>query len=681
MLKGFMTRRWQSGVGWGFGWLALGAPLGLIAAPLITNLAQLRAVPFSQATQQLPVRLSAIVTAFNPNSVFIQDATGGSFLSYPNAQTVLAIGDYVEVEGVTYPGRFLTGVGTPQVRQLGKRELPAPMEVDYDDLVFSRYHYERVAVRGIVHSLRHSLETDRWVMNLTMGRQRLEVQIASHGATNLPPWVGAKVRVTGLAGGNINNRRQLLAPQLLVNQPADVRVETPPVADPFAAPLLSASELLNFRPEGLTQQRVRVRGIVTLHQPDGVLFLRDGQFGLLVETDQLDPLKPGDEVEAVGFAAMGRFSAYLEDARFRVVGSGPPPPPQTMSLTQALTDNNDANLIVLQAYLVETLLNPKETTLMLRIADVIFSARLPRTEVHLRNGSELQVAGVCRVVEVNPGGSGFGASPRSIELLLRSGADINVLSEPSGWTVRRLAIIAGALFGLALLAFGWVVLLRRRVADQAQIIRAKVQREAVLEERHRVAREMHDTLAQSFSGLGFQLEALQTRLPAEAVVARQQLETAQKMVRHGQEDFRRSLLNLRPRELDAASLATALAELAEQSTRGTGIEIRCDLQTPDGKLSELVETNLLRIAQESLVNAVHHGHPRHIQLSLEVASAWLRLTVIDDGQGFDPRKLENRADGHFGWRGIRERAGQMDAQVELQSTPGQGTTVRVNVPL
>lgn len=663
-------------------WLALlGSGAAPLSAQVITNAAQLRTVPPAVAAQQLPVRLHAVVTAFNPSSAFIQDATGGTFINLPSLQPALSVGDYIEVEGVTYPGRFLTGITAARFHVLDHREPPVAIPISFDELLTARRHYERVEVSGIVRSVAHAADTNRLVLSLAMGTAKLEVVVAAPAETNLPAWVDARVRIAGLAAGYINNRRQLLAPQLLVNQLADVQIETPPSTDPFAAPLTAATALLNFNPDGIARHRVRVRGVVTHRQPGEALFLRDGEFGLLVETAQRDPVAPGDEVEAVGFPAMGRFSAYLDDAIFRVIGHGPAPLPQSTTLVQALTGTNDANLITLEAQLIEALENPEETLLVLRAENTAFRARLPRTRPDLRNGSNVRVVGVCRVEEFSPSGGGFGADPRSIELLLRSAEDVTVLSTPSGWTVQRLAIAAGVLLGVALLAFGWVALLRRRVAEQARVIREKIQREAALEERHRMAREMHDTLAQSFSGLGFQLEALNARLPADADAARGQLETARQMVRHGQEGFRRSLLNLRAQELERGSLTDALTELARHSTLGTGIEMKCDLDHLDRNLSEVVETNLLRIAQEGLANAVHHGRPKRIELSLHQEGNRLRLSIADDGVGFDPANLGATQNGHFGWRGIRERADQMDAQLELLSQPGHGTSIRVSVPL
>ncbi len=351
-----------------------------------------------------------------------------------------------------------------------------------------------------------------------------------------------------------------------------------------------------------------------------------------------------------------------------------------MTLKEALKGANDADLVTLDAQLIEVLETAAESVLLLRAEETAFSARIPRTQLSLRSGSLLRITGICRVDEPNFPRVGFQAKPRSIEVLLRSPADIAVLAAPSWWTAQRLAWAGALLLGIAVAALAWAVMLRRRVAAQTAVIREKVEREAMLEERQRVAREMHDTLAQSFSGLGFQLEALAAGLPAETDTAHAQLETAKQMVRHGQEEFRRSLMNLRAGELERGGLATALPELARQITAGTGIVPDFETKgTPRG-LPEAVEANLLRIAQECVNNAVRHACPKHIAIELCYEPAAVRLCVTDDGAGFDPERAAASGTGHFGLRGIR-RAEQIHANVELRSQPGEGTKVTVTVPL
>jgi signal transduction histidine kinase len=652
--------------------------------PALTNVAQLRALSAAEAAERLPVRLRGVVTALNPGaSVFIQDETGGTFITRTAEKITRTLKpeDEVLVEGVSYEGLFLPGVASATVKRVGRAELPHPMSVTYDDLLSGRFHYERVEVSGIVRSVEWFSHRRCFVLKVAVGTRKLDVELVDSSVTNLPPLVNARVRATGLAAGYINPRRQLRSPALLVSRREDLRVEVPPPADIFQEPQVATTELLKFTPDGLSSHRVRVRGVVTHQQPGETVFLRDATDGLLVRTAQTNHVQAGDVIEVAGFPAMGRFGAFLEDAEFRVVGREFTPEPVPSSVRRILRGSNDANLVTLEARLLDLMEGDAESVLVLGQDDTVFRARLSHLPPALRHGSVLQLTGVCRVSDSDLAGPRFRANPLEMELLLRSPADILVLSQPSGWTSQRFGVVVGGLLALALAACGWVVLLRRRVARQRAVILEKVQREAVLEERHRMAREMHDTLAQSFSGLGFQLDALNTRLPPEQSDAHAQLEVAREMVRHGREGLRRSLMNLRAQELERGDLAEVLPELARQITVGTGIELRCAVERPPHTLPENVEANLLRIGQECLVNAVRHAHPKSIQLALHHEPGQVRLRITDDGAGFDPAQLNGNGNGHFGWRGIHERAAQIGAVVELESRPGRGTTITVTALL
>ena len=120
---------------------------------VLTNAAQLRTIPAIEAARQLPVKLRGVVTAVTPRAIFLQDATGGTFINIVNDNPEAGPGDVLEVEGVTYAGRFVTGIRHSGYRKVGHQELPPGQPVDFDELLSGRRHYERVEVKGIVRSV------------------------------------------------------------------------------------------------------------------------------------------------------------------------------------------------------------------------------------------------------------------------------------------------------------------------------------------------------------------------------------------------------------------------------------------------------------------------------------------------------------------------------------------------
>jgi signal transduction histidine kinase len=203
----------------------------------------------------------------------------------------------------------------------------------------------------------------------------------------------------------------------------------------------------------------------------------------------------------------------------------------------------------------------------------------------------------------------------------------------------------------------------------------------VLEERGRLAREIHDTLAQGFVGISSQLDAVALTLNGHVELARKHLELARKMVRHSLTEARRSVMDLRASALEGHDLPAALSEAAHQWTAGSPVQIRVDVEGESRPLPEETEQHLLRIAQEAVTNAVKHARASHVRIHLEMASRKLSLRVADDGRGFEQDEAFSEVGGHFGLLGMRERAERLGGQLQLHSEPGQGTEVAVTVPL
>jgi len=203
----------------------------------------------------------------------------------------------------------------------------------------------------------------------------------------------------------------------------------------------------------------------------------------------------------------------------------------------------------------------------------------------------------------------------------------------------------------------------------------------VFEERARLAREIHDTLAQGFVGISYQLDALALKLNGDLDVARQHLSLARKMVRHSLTEARRSVMDLRTSELEGKDLPAALATAARQWVAGSPVEVQVATSGSKEELPADVEQNILRIAQEAVANCLKHAKARMIRVDLEIEDCCVRLRVRDDGVGFEPSGTFSLIGGHFGLVGMRERAERLGGKLALASHPGSGTQVEVTVPL
>jgi signal transduction histidine kinase len=231
-----------------------------------------------------------------------------------------------------------------------------------------------------------------------------------------------------------------------------------------------------------------------------------------------------------------------------------------------------------------------------------------------------------------------------------------------------------ALCLLVLVLLAWL-LFRLRVRGMQR------QFSAVLAERTRIAREIHDNLAQEMSGLSVQLEVVARTMPPGTDAAMSALDRARRQVRHGIAEARRYVWELRSPTLENNDLPTALAETARRLTHDTAVHAQVEVNGTFRPLAEAVEGNLLRIGQEAINNAVKHARAQRILVNLVFDTKRVQLIVRDDGRGFNDQVAGNGREGHFGLIGMRERAAQIGGTLSIQSTDDAGTEVVADVPL
>jgi signal transduction histidine kinase len=215
------------------------------------------------------------------------------------------------------------------------------------------------------------------------------------------------------------------------------------------------------------------------------------------------------------------------------------------------------------------------------------------------------------------------------------------------------------------------------LAIQLTRLSQDARRLAMLEERTRLAREIHDTLAQGFIGIIVQLQAAAEIAPANPVRQQAHLEQAISLAKASLAEARRSVRALRAPALVDTDLSGALLRLMQQSTAQTAVTATFAVSGTPVPLHPDVEGQLLRIGQEAMANALKHAQAQQLAIELDFAPTGVQLEVRDDGVGFVPGPAQ---DGHYGLIGLRERAQQLGATLKVLSAPGQGTTIRVVVP-
>ena len=203
---------------------------------------------------------------------------------------------------------------------------------------------------------------------------------------------------------------------------------------------------------------------------------------------------------------------------------------------------------------------------------------------------------------------------------------------------------------------------------------------AVLGERSRIAREIHDTLAQGYVGISVQLEVLSELLRQNKVeAASKQLDTARGYIREGLADARQSIWALRSQDTGENTLPVRLRRATEQAD-GHGTEASFSLYGAYRPMAPDMEREYMRVAQEAIHNVKKHAGAQHLSVRLDYAPAEIALEVRDDGRGFVVDRDSSSSPGHYGLTGMRERAASIGGALEVTSELGLGTTVRLSMP-
>jgi len=667
--------------------LSCAEPLFSSPAGILTNAAQVRALDAKEAARHLPVHLRGVVIGEaepGGNGFALQDETAGIYFTCPsNAAATLHPGDDIEVTGTSDPGSFAPSVVVTNLRKLGVKPLPEPHKVTLGELLNGRFEAQWVEIAGIVRYCEPSPNDPR----------KLRIELATGGGRlvlrwNVPeapaPLVDAEIRVRGVCYYLANKNRQLLSPMVAIPHDARIQIEVPAPADPFSQPLRSLDSLMHFAQDGSYGHRVHVRGVVTRYQPGEFIFIRDGEFALRVQTSQWGELKPGDEVEISGFPKEGNYSPMLEEAVFRKQSSGPPPQPVRL---EKLADAGalDANLVELEGVLDKQYPSWAEFFEFHTATGMNFQALLrndeKKTVPSLPAGGRFKVVGICSTDRGSYGLSSGLSEPRSFQILLRSMDDVTLINPPPWWTRQRTIRALAATIGISLGACAGIMFLARRRLREQEDRRLAAEKEFALifTERNRMAREIHDTIAQGLGGISIHLEFIKNRLPEAPPEIIKHLEITRDLVRHSLADARNAIWDMRSQALQEGDLVSALDTTMKQLTEGSNVSVRLTVTGSPRRVSPAMENDLLHIGQEALCNAVKHAHAKKIELNLDFGKDEIRLTVTDDGCGFASGKSPPRTDS-FGIIGMRERVQQLRGQLLVESRPGAGTQILATVP-
>ncbi len=416
---------------------------------------------------------------------------------------------------------------------------------------------------------------------------------------------------------------------------------------------------------------VTLRGIVTLTRED-LIYLQDETGGMRVEPATLTPLALGDEVEVKGIYFTHGESAMVTQAVVERLWPGSPPVPLSVRPEQAADGFYQNRLIQTEGTILQRSINAGRLGLLLEESGQVFEANLDLESSGNNNrllqayltGSHLQMTGIAVAPSWGPHAQGGG----SFTLLLRSTDDLRVLAGPPFWTGMHVTLLF--VVGLLLL-----LLLQR-----AYMYSMRLRFQAINNERLRLAREMHDTLAQEFNGIALQIQNAHALIDqtSDQPLLQEHLDVALQMVRHSSLEAQTSIFVLRSLAQHSHNLLESLRGAAKQQSGHHGPRIEAQQEGDAFALDDDAMHEILRIGQEAITNAIKHARCRNIVLKLTFRSKQqVSLTISDDGIGFDTQSPLPA--GHFGLRGLQERAARIGADLRIDSMLTRGTVLTLTL--
>jgi len=293
--------------------------------------------------------------------------------------------------------------------------------------------------------------------------------------------IDAKVRIQANAAPTINTEGQMISVHLMAPNLSALQVIEPAPGDPFARPPSPIDRILHWDQFSASFHRVHLRGIVTLEWPGSLACIRDATHGICVQADQNSLPGLGEMVDVAGFVGTENNAPIITDAVFRSIGRGGPIAPVPTTAEEALLGKHDSELIQIEGQLIGYDLTSSDVTLLLSSGKTVFPVILPKSlagaEANAwKIGSRLRVTGICSVrIDTQSQVREGVAVTKSFRVLLRSPGDVAILERPSWWTPAHALVILGLVLTATLGVLAWVMVLRRRVEQQASLLRESEQ--------------------------------------------------------------------------------------------------------------------------------------------------------------------------------------------------------------
>ena len=577
---------------------------------------------------------------------------------------------------------------------------PDILDVSAKDLWNEDILQRPVRIRGrVTHAFHDEIDPDWLYIILDCRGETAYAAVQTNGQDIPDPFdlIETQVSIEGICETlKYSNRRQV-ARQVRAAGSGAIRILAPGPKDPFSVP--SLSEITKCRPEAvqkLGRHGCIGRVLAVWGESDLLLKATDGE---IIRIDLLLHELPSADsaIEVVGIPSVCGMRVSLSKAIWRPSTSSVPTdkPPIVTTLQELFSDdlgrprinvNRYGDPVVVSGHVRSTPKGNGEQQFLIESrnftveVDAGAGNQLPE---ELCTGCSVSVCGIF-VVETDTWKSNYLLPQiKRAKIVLQHPDDLQITSFPPWWTTQRLFTAIAVLCALLLAILAWNILLRRlserRASELAQESLARAETDMKVLERTRLAVELHDSVAQSLSAIGMEIEtAGRYRQGANAELL-QHLDTAGTTLKSCREELRNCLWDLRNQALEEPTMELAVRKTLLPHVKGISLAVRFSF--PREKLSDNTAHIILRIIRELVINAIRHGRADDIKIAGSSQAGILSFSVRDNGCGFDVQNCPGVQQGHFGLQGIRERIRPFNGDIKIESVTGSGTKATVTIPL
>lgn len=605
-------------------------------------------------------------------------------------------GERLRLVSRTETDHILTLTSTNDFVRLGQGPLPEPPEVRIAAIPDGTFVNQRVRVRGTVMDIFRDDIDPEWVfLLLREGNNCIYVGCRDSGKQAVvppPDIIGGELELTANCELH-NGERKFAGYMLIVTDTNDWKVVSRTADDLFSAPRLenSRDRFLPHRHSGLERRTAEGRVLAAWGKNHFLLSTAEREPILVDLLESQEPPTVGDSVLVSGFPETDLFNFNLAYAKFRHVSNAetnaPPAVPEEPEAVSAralfynrygkrrFQSHFHGHRLKLRGYVRS--ISDADAHLGLDCdglpLEVDFSrAQSPLPEVE--PDCLVEVQGVAVMDSDRWRTDAPLPRIRRIFLVLNSGSDLTILKTPPWWTRERLLFAIAGLIGSVCLLWLYAAVLHRIINRRCRALaRADIAHaisEFKLDERTRLAVELHDSISQNLTGLSCQVAATCNALPADVKTALERLETAKRMLKTCRTELRHQLADLRSDTLDDPDFARAIERTLAGLQGSAAIRVRTTV--PRSHLRDSVAHNLLCILRELTANAICHGHAAHVRIAGTLDGKHLRFSVTDDGIGFDPEHVPGTAEGHYGLAGVRDRINRLSGGFLIERNPDRG---------